>query len=413
MTGDREAAPDLALSGERVAFIGKLGGMNRKQAASLIREHGGVAVEPWDRHVSLVVIGADEVPLEDPEELLDEPLRELIGQGQCETLTETQLWQRLGLVEGESNVRRLYTPAMLAQLLEVSVSTIRRWHRRGLIAPIREVHRLPYFDFQEVAFARRIARLIASGTSPKAIENKLVSLAELVPGVSRPLAQLSVLVEGREVLLRQGEGLVEAGGQLRFDFDAVEIESDDEEDATVSFSAHTVLEQPQSLPLARQDRSARDELLEEASRLEEEGFLEESAEALRSWLISRGPKAEICFQLAEMLYRIGDLTAARERYFMAIELDEEYVEARANLGCLLAELGDFELALAAFRGALRYHPDYPDVHFHLGRTLDDLNRPDESLTYWHRFLELSPDSPWADEARQRLGLSMVAADDED
>ncbi len=63
---------------------------------------------------------------------------------------------------------------------------------------------------------------------------------------------------------------------------------------------------------------------------------------------------------------------------MAIELDENYVEARANLGCVLAELGDRELAAAAFEGALTLHPEYADAHFHLARTLDELQRPDES-----------------------------------
>ena len=32
------------------------------------------------------------------------------------------------------------------------------------------------------------------------------------------------------------------------------------------------------------------------------------------------------FRRAELLYRLGDVAAARERYYMAIELDEDYVE---------------------------------------------------------------------------------------
>ena len=67
---------------------------------------------------------------------------------------------------------------------------------------------------------------------------------------------------------------------------------------------------------------------------------------------------------------------------MAIELDEDYVEARSNLGCVLAELGDLELAVAAFEGALALHPDYADAHFHLGRTLDELARHDEAIPHW-------------------------------
>jgi tetratricopeptide (TPR) repeat protein len=99
---------------------------------------------------------------------------------------------------------------------------------------------------------------------------------------------------------------------------------------------------------------------------------------------------------------MGDVTAARERYYESIELDEDFVEARANLGCVLAETGQPDLAVAAFEGALRYHDDYPDAHYHLARTLDELQRPAEAEPHWRRFLALAPDSPWADEARGRL-----------
>ncbi len=106
--------------------------------------------------------------------------------------------------------------------------------------------------------------------------------------------------------------------------------------------------------------------------------------------------------MAELLYRLGDLGGARERYFITIELDEDYVEARANLGCVLAETGRPDLAVAAFHGALVYHPDYADVHYQLARTLDELGRRQEAETHWRAFLDLAPDSPWADQARRRL-----------
>jgi tetratricopeptide (TPR) repeat protein len=125
----------------------------------------------------------------------------------------------------------------------------------------------------------------------------------------------------------------------------------------------------------------------------------------RAALVGGGPAPEVCFSLAELLYRMGDTSAARERYYMAIELDEEYVEARANLGCVLAEAGERELAVAAFEGALAFHDQYPDVHYHLARTLDDLDRRPEADRHWHAFLELAPESPWAETARRRLSES--------
>ncbi len=388
------------LRGKRVAFVGKLGGVTKRQAQQLVRQQGGVAVEKSSPAVDLVVVGADELPLGDEDELLDGAMRCAAAEGKLEIITETQLWQRLGLVESEQHVRRLYTPAMLAELLEVSVATIRRWHRRGLIVPAREVLRLPYFDFQEVATARRLAQLLAAGASPEAIEKKLAALSRYVPDIERPLAQLSVIVEGQQLLLRQGEGLLEPGGQLRIDFDALEAQRGNPTDSYIAAAAAT-------LPLVARagkpsDVSTPEEILHLAAQCEDDGQLEAAADLYRAAMSAGGPRAEICFQLAELLYRMGDVTAARERYYMAVELDEDYVEARANLGCVLAETGQPELAVAAFEGALAYHHDYPDVHYHLAHTLDELGRTDDAERHWRQFLSLAPDSPWADEARVRL-----------
>jgi tetratricopeptide (TPR) repeat protein len=70
---------------------------------------------------------------------------------------------------------------------------------------------------------------------------------------------------------------------------------------------------------------------------------------------------------------------------------------------VLADLGQRDLALAALDGALKFHPDYSDAHYHAARLLDEAGRRREALNHWQRFLELSPDSPWGEEARERVG----------
>jgi len=389
------------LQGRRVAFVGRLASMSRRDATALLRKHGAVVADRPAPEIDLVAVGeADLLP--DGDELdawFDPATRQAIDEGRIEVVRETQLWQRLGLVESEQDVHRLYTPAMLAELLRVPVAVIRRWHRRGLIVPVREVRRLPYFDFREVAAARRLAELLAAGTSPAAIEKKLAALARYVPDVQRPLAQLSVIVEGREILLRQGDGLIEPGGQLRFDFAAVDDAPPRLHHAGVAGEPEGRAEEAAS---ASQSRITPAEIASAAAELEEAGQLDQAAEMYRAAMAAGGPTPEYCFQLAELLYRLGDLHGARERYYVAIELDEDYVEARANLGCVLAELGQLDLAVAALQGALAFHPDYADAHYHLARILDELGRRGEADSHWRAFLDLAPDSPWADEARQRL-----------
>ncbi|MEM7559296.1 MAG: tetratricopeptide repeat protein, partial [Planctomycetota bacterium] len=115
-----------------------------------------------------------------------------------------------------------------------------------------------------------------------------------------------------------------------------------------------------------------------------------------------GLNADICFQIAELLYRSGDVCGARERYFTALEIEPELLEARANLGCVLLECQQADLAIAAFEGALAQYPDYADVHFHLARALEELGEANRAVQHWQRFLDLAPTSPWAEEAQHRL-----------
>jgi tetratricopeptide (TPR) repeat protein len=386
--------PTAQLQGHRVAFLGKLGGMNRRELFRLVREQGGTPVEDPHQGVDLLVVGAEELPLRAEDELMEAALRERAERGEFRILRETEFWELLGhLPDSSRHARQLYTPAMLAELLDVSVATVRRWHRRGLIVPAEEVHRLPYFDFTEVTTARQLAQLVASGASPGWIERKLSELSRYLPEVERPLAQLQVILEGKHLLLRQGEGLIDSGGQLWIDFEALESDARPPHPETLTL--------PDRSEPVEQERDPH-ALLEQAEWLEDEGELEQAMEAYRAALAAGGVQSVVCFQLAELLYRLGDTAAARERYFMAIELDEDFVEARANLGCVLAEEGKLEWAVAAFQGALRYHPDYSDVHYHLARALDDLERTEEAGQHWRRFLELAPNSPWAEEARTRL-----------
>lgn len=433
----------LPLSQKRVAFSGKLGGVSKREAERLVKNCGGVSVLLSSDEIDLVVLGADELPMAHQQEFLNDRLRGLVRRGQLEVIDESQFWTRLGFNDydtephedhGDPNdtsdlanqnpqsgtdVQRLYTPAMVAELIKVTVADVRKWFRHGLIKPCKEIHRLPYFDFQEVSTARRLAELVEGGASPTMIRRRLEEIAEYLPQFERPLAQLSIIVEGKNFLLRQDNGIVEPNGQIRLDFSAptdatldgsnsldeesAEEESNFDHSMSIAFPIDDV---PDSEPDL--SKWSNEELVDLACSFENEGKLNESIEIYRTALFAHGPSAEVNFQLAELLYRVGQLEAARERYYSTIELDEEFVEARANLGCVLTELGQDELAVAAFLGAIELHAHFPDVHFHLARTLDRLKRTEEAEIHWREFLKMSPDNSWAAEARERLRIETVS-----
>jgi tetratricopeptide (TPR) repeat protein len=290
-----------------------------------------------------------------------------------------------------------YSVTMLAQLAGVDVARIRSWLRRGWLVPAEETHRLALFDFQEVTVARRLAELHRAGIKPATVARKLAEIARHFPQIRRPLVELAIVVDGRQLLVRDGSDLVEPSGQLRIDFAALEDQAaDDPAPATLVSPALFLARGGQTPTVPPQ------QLAEWAALLDEAGDLPAAGEMYRAALAAGGPDPVLAFQLADVLYRSGDLAGARERYYGALEQDENYIEARANLGCVLAELGQFDLAVAAFEGTLAAHESYADVHYQLARTLDDLGRGDEAAMHWERYLELAPDSPWAAEARDRL-----------
>jgi TPR repeat/MerR HTH family regulatory protein/Tetratricopeptide repeat len=400
---------ESSIAGRRVMLVGKLASMPRREAEQLVREHGGLLTESARDEADLIVASDDSASLQrlsTNRQLFDDELRARIASGQVELIGESELWARMGLVESGQGIERLYTPAMLAELVHVPIAAIRQWRHSGAIIAKREVQRLPYFDFEEVRVARKLAQLLAAGGSLAAVNRKLKGLARLLPGVERPLADPAVVVEGRRLFVRRDEGLSEPTGQLLIDFDAPKPQTEGDvasEDGPVAIPmvAGEALHKPSARPRGAHPYAAED-LRALAAELEGTGQPEQAVEVYRAVLFSGDSTAEDQFALAELLYLGGDLAAARERYYAAIELDEDFVEARSNLGCVLAELGEVGLAEAAFRGALEYHPDYADAHYHLARLLDRANRSREAACHWQLFMNLAPASPWADEARDRM-----------
>jgi DNA-binding transcriptional MerR regulator len=214
---------DASLAGRRIALVGKLASMSRRDAEQMIRASGGRVVEASRDQADTIVVPDDADNLQRfiaDDQLLGESSQQAFNQGKIEVIRESELWARLGLVDAGQGIARLYTPAMLSELLRAPIAAIRHWHRHGLLVAKREVRRLPYFDFEEVRVARKLVQLLAAGASLSSINRRLVELARLQPGMSRPLADPAVVVEGRRLVVRRGDNLAEPSGQLLIEFDA-------------------------------------------------------------------------------------------------------------------------------------------------------------------------------------------------
>lgn len=387
-------APPLA--GERVAFTGTLASMTHRDAHARVVENGGVAGEHVSRQTSMLVIGEEGWPLEPdgkPSVKLQYAER-LNAEGlDIRIVRESEWLGFVGLDGRRGELHRRCTPAMLSQMLDISVHEIRRWERSGLIKAVAHVCRLPFFDFQEVAGARRLADLVDAGVPVREIQASLARLESVMGVGSRPLAQLDILAADKHLLYRDAEGrLKTTAGQRLFDFDGPPP-ADAPVGETISLPVREVP--------SRDDWTARD-WFEEGRRLADAGELAPAIESFRMSLLDDHDAPEVQFHLAEAQYRQGNVHAALERYHVATELDHNYLEAWTQIGCLLAELDRLAEAIDAFDVAIDIHPDYPDAHLHKAESLHQAGRTAEAVPHWQKYLEFDQTGPWAEAARKRL-----------
>jgi hypothetical protein len=384
------------LAGERVSFTGTLASMTHKEAHARVVEYGGTAAEHISRQSTMLVIGEEGWPLEadgKPSVKLQHAEKFNAEGLDIRIVNESEWLGFVGLDGWRGEPHRRCTPAMLSQMLNVSVHEIRRWERMGLIRAVSHVCRLPFFDFQEVAGARRLAELVEAGVPVKEIQTSLAQLQSVVGGGERPLAQLEILAGGKHVLYRDGAGrLKTAAGQRMFDFAGPPSGEQPEPE-----SLHLPIE-----PSADRSRWTASDWFEEARRLADDGELVPAVEMLRMSLMDDPDAPEVHFYLAEVLYRQGNVAGALERYYVAVEFDHNYLEAWTQIGCLLSEQQQLTSAVDAFDIALDIHSDYPDAHLHKAETLHQAGRSMEAVAHWRKYLEFDQSGPWAEAARKRL-----------
>ncbi|MBQ7112161.1 MAG: tetratricopeptide repeat protein [Thermoguttaceae bacterium] len=530
-----------SLLGKTVFFYGRLAFSARRDAERFVRERGVKVAATLRETVDFIVLGEGE-PLAQARARLaaefDERSRRAFELGTLVVVSETQFWDDLSRTPSPSGAASApfpslfaatpsseqaeknaflfpelaasppsnaptdaeleelaateqfgCTPAALAELVGVSIETVRRWRRRGLLSPTVEPGRLPSFSTRAVLVAKRLAFLCSTGLSDEFVERRVAAFRDFGADVESIILRLTLSSDGRDVLLDGDAGPVDFRGQRRFDFGALPTDgsgplpptppflSQAEEEialaerlaapleapiqpseplapppflAFFADSPTTVAPEPQPLassalppptkrvefsaapstrfdfsvspfsaaeqttrPVLAFDKAARERwrdatkrrvvrLCESAWNLEREGYWEEAARLYRGALLAGGLDAGVCFRLGKLLYLLGDFSAARERFYATLELDEDFVDARFELAKTLVALGEFDDATAAFEGALAERPNDPNVRFELGKLYLRLGRREAAVDELRQAAATLDDEKIADDVRRLL-----------
>lgn len=375
------------LEGERVAFTGRWASLSRPEALRLIARHGAAFTPQVTRETTLVVVGQARLPVGRSGRLTKNLRRAHRWRQQGAAIAivdEYELLDRLKVHEPGPGVSRYYTAGQMACVIDVPARRLRAWVRIGLLEPSRDQDGIEWFDYRQLAAAQALCRLQATIGRRRRFRRSLRQLARLLPKQAEIFQRL-VQAETNGPLLWRNEdgGLLDAGGQLHFDFDA---------------------EPAASLPFAplREAPIDAERLFEQACQAEAAGNLEQAETVYRDLAAVGGGHRDAHFNLGNVLVAQGRYDEAIEAYRAAIELDERSAEAWNNLGVALGELQEFDEACAAFQAALRIDPRYGDAIYNLADALDLSGRGSEARRYWQAYVDLDPRSEWGRFARLRV-----------
>ena len=284
----------------------------------------------------------------------------------------------------------LYTTAEVARLFELTESRLRSWARQSFLAPSVRRGRRRFYTFQDLIGVRVAKGLLDAGVPSRDVKLSVAAIRDALPKVIRPLAELRVVAEGRAMVVRDEHGAFEPlTGQRVIDFRVDSLRAD-------------VVERLRPAPTDSARRNAYAAYLDGCRLDEDEATYADAEVAYREALRLDPTFVSAMTNLGNLRYRIGDERGAVALYEKALALDPEQPEAHYNLGFIEFEKGHLTVALPFFEKAVVLDPGFADAHFNLASVLDQLGRESEARRHWQIYLELEPDSAWAELARDRL-----------
>jgi tetratricopeptide (TPR) repeat protein len=371
--------PSGSLNGDyvknrKVCATGRLFSMTHDDLTELVNACGGKFIRHPTRSNFILIVGDAGLPAEadgSPSRVL-ERAQKLRALGYAiDFVSEDGFLERLGLTEPAEALHGRHPISDLARILHVSPARIRRWIHVGLIEPVESTHRLAYFDFHQVALAKRLCELLDSGSSLAAIRAGMEQARSWLSDQEPAAAQLARLERDGRILFRLNNALLDGRGQRYFDFDETQAQ-----DVAVPFPAV-------SAPADAADLFDQAVALEDAGQLEAAAGVYERALALEPW------EPALHFNLGNVLFGLGRSEPSAACFERAVQRDPQYAEAWNNLGNVLAQLNRPDDAVEALRHAVQLVPGYADAHYNLANVLRALGRLNEAEEHWNVYQRLS------------------------
>jgi tetratricopeptide (TPR) repeat protein len=284
----------------------------------------------------------------------------------------------------------LFTQGEIARLLGVRPSRLRTLDRSGVVTPSGRRRGRRAYTFGDLIQVRAADALLSRRVRLRDVTRALSVLKKTLPRVTRPLAELRIVSDGRSLVVRTQDGDFEPlSGQMLLDLEVKDLRDD----------VVRVLR-----PIAGRERAkSAYELYLRASELDEDPETMAEAEVLYRRAIELDPWLTIAYtNLGNICFRRQDIARAEELYREALRIDQRQPEAQYNLGYVMLEGGKADEAIPLFQGAIAADPAFADAYFNLAMAYEQTGRAKEARPYWARYVELEPSGTWTEIARRHL-----------
>ena len=349
------------LAGQTLFLVGRMHGVTRRRLEQLVRlREAKLASKPGAR-VTVIAVGHSAAS----DALPDGRVRMPTGlPNNAPLISEIELRRRLGLARAPEAIERNLGGADLERIAGLTPTLLACLALFDVLEPVDE-----RYSYRDLVAAREAGRLLAQGVALRHILEASIALRR----------RGSHLAETRLAEGPSGELLRELSGQL------------------------AELSGQFNMPLEQQVRSL-DDVVAEAEEAEERNDHATAETLYATALRADSSDPVIPFNLGNVFDAQGRAADAKIAWQIAVARDPAFAEAWYNLAIAAEDEGHDDLAIAEYRRAVQAQPDYSDAHFNLGLLLTKLDRFDDALPVWDRFLELDPHSTQGSIAKRAAAL---------